>query len=230
MSDLEQILSGAQPEPEVEAQADAPEPEKQAEPEPQAEPAEKPQADPEPKAEEHTVPVSVVQELRRELRELRQAQTRQEPKPAPDVFDDPEGYRNYMQDAVKSSVTNTKLEMSRFMAERDFGKDVVQAAFDYFEENPQGTEEFLRHPSPFHAAVEQFNAQRVAKEIGSDPVAWAAKERERIRKELEAEAVAKQARDKAGKFAPSMADLPGTGGGPKSNWTGPTPLDNIIGS
>lgn len=230
MSDLEQILNGEQPEPEQQEEAQAEpevkEPEQQAEPEPEKAETEKP----EDKAEEHSVPVSVVQELRRELRELKQMQNRQEPKPAPDVFEDPEGYKAYMQEAVRGSVTSTKLEMSRFLAEKDFGKDVVQAAFDYFEEHPQGTEEFLKEPSPFHAAVEKFNAQRIAKEIGADPAAWAAKERERIRKELEAETVAKQARDKAGKFAPSMADIPGTGGGPKANWTGPTPLDKIIGS
>jgi hypothetical protein len=186
------------------------------------------QAEAEPaKAEEPTVPVAVVQELRRELRELKAMQN--PPKPAPDVFEDPNGYSEYMQHAVKNAATRTKLEMSRFMAERDHGKEAVEAAYAYFDAHPEQSAALLNEPSPFHAAVEVFNRQRVAQEIGSDPEAYRAKLEAEVRAKVESEMVAKQARDNAGKFAPSMANVTGTGGGPKSTWAGPTPIDRILG-
>lgn len=228
MSDLEQILNGAQPEPETPAVEQAPEPqveEANAEDPVAAPVASEPEVKPEP---EPSVPVSVVQELRRELRELKAERQRAEVKPAPDVFDDPQGYQNFMQEAVRASATGTKLEMSRFMAEREFGADVVQAAYDYFDEHPHESVELLKHPSPFHAAVEIFNRQRVASEIGSDPDKWMAAKEAEIRAKLEAEMVAKQARALAGTPAPSMANVTGTGGGPKGNWTGPTPLNRVL--
>ena len=87
----------------------------------------------------------------------------------------------------------------------------------------------MQHPSPFHAAVEQFNKHRVAQEIGSDPDAYKAKLEAELRGKIEAELVAKQARDAAGKFAPSMANVTGTGGGPKANWAGPASLSSVLG-
>lgn len=232
MSDLEQILDGEQSEPEtVETPA---EPEAEQEPEQaEAETEEKPEAEktPEPeKVEEpQTVPVAVVSELRRELRELKALQSQPEEKPAPDVFEDPEGYQKHMSEALGDATRRMKLETSRFMAEREFGKETVEAAFEYFNQHPEQSAALLQHASPFHAAVEQFNAHRVASEIGSDPAAYKAKLEAELRAKIEAEMVAKQARDEAGKFAPSMANVTGTGGGPKTNWTGPAPLDEVIG-
>jgi len=230
MSDLEQILSGEQPEPETEetpAEPESEQVEEQAEvEEPKAEVAE---PAPEKVDEPQTVPVGVVQELRRELRELKAAQNKQPEQPAPDIFENPEGYRDHMQNAVKSATTSTKLEMSRFMAEREYGKDTVDAAFEYFNQHPEQSGALLQHASPFHAAVEHFNKQRVAEEIGSDPDAYKAKLEAELRKKIEAELVTKQVRDAAGKYAPSMANVTGTGGGPKSNWTGPTSLESAIG-
>lgn len=223
MSDLEQLLNDEQPELET---AEIPEePEQVEEPTEPVDPVEEPE--PEKADEPQTVPVGVVQELRRELRELKAAQ--QPAKPAPDMFEDPDGYRRHMQEAVQIGVTNNKLEMSRFMAEKEFGKDTVDAAFEYFNQHPDQTSEFLKHASPYHAAVEHFNKHRVAQEIGSDPAAYREKLATEIRKEVEAELVAKQARDAAGKYAPSMANVTGTGGGPKTNWTGPTSLEAAIG-
>ena len=232
MSDLEQILNGETPEtpaaPEVVV-----DPEVKAEPTGGEAKVEEVPAEPKPevKAEEpQTVPVGVVQELRRELRELKAAQNQKPEAPAPDMFEDPDGYRNYMQAAVQSSGINSKLEMSRFMAEREFGKEVVDAAFDYFSEHPEQSQALLKSASPFHAVVEQYNNVRVAQEIGNDPTAYRAKLEAEIRAKVEAELVAKQARDAAGKFAPSLANVTGTGGGPKNEWTGPTPLSKVIGS
>lgn len=227
MSDLEQVLNGSteppQPEPEEVKAEEQVEQETETLEEPEKVEA---KADPEPEM----VPVSVVAELRRELREAKRVLVQPQPKPAPDVIEDPDGYRVHMQEALSASITSSKLELSRFMAEREFGPKVVEEAYAYFDEHPEESGALLKSASPYHAAVEHFNRVKVAKEIGSDPQAYAKKVEAEVRAKIEAEMVAKQARDKAGKFAPSMADLTGTGGGPKSNWTGPTPLTNVLGS
>lgn len=226
MSDLEQIVDGVEPEQvenePVEQEVAAQEPEVIAEPEAAPEPEQKP--------EPAMVPVDVVRELRQELRQLREAsQPRPAPQPMPDVFEDPNGYSQRMQEELRNATTASKLEMSKFMAEREFGKDNIDAMMEHFNNHPEQTQAFLKSASPFHAAMEQFNSQRVAQEIGNDPAAYRAKLEAEIRTKLEAEIVAKQARDNAGKFAPSMANVTGTGGGPKSNWTGPADLSNVLG-
>lgn len=232
MSDLDQILGG---EP-----ADAPEPAQQEAPQVEADPVAEPPAE-EPVAQEEPakpeepvmVPLSALQELRQELKQLKQVQhqaAQPKPQPAPDMFEDPEGYRAYVERNVSNGMTRAKLEMSRFMAEREFGAETVEAAYEYFNQHPDQSQALLNHPSPFHAAVDVYNRQRVAQEIGNDPEAYRQKLEAEIRAKVEAELVAKQVRDKAGRFAPSMADTPGTGGGPKTNWAGPARLDDVLGS
>lgn len=234
MSDLEQIVDGEQPELEQVEEAEAVEVEASEAPEQDAEPVVE-DATPEPeKAEEpkadQTVPLAAFLEMRQELRELKTLATpRPQPIPAPDVFEDPEGYSKHMQRQLQQSNIAQKLEMSKFMAQREFGAEKVQAMVEYFDQHPDQSQAFVNEPSPFHAAMDHFNQHRVAQEIGNDPVAYRAKLEAEIRSKIEAEMVAKQARDAAGKFAPSMANTTGTGGGPRSNWVGPTDLTSAIG-
>lgn len=227
MSDLEQVVDGVEPE---QVAAEVVEPtevvEQVAEPETPEEPEAK---EPEQKTDQ-TVPLAALLEVRQQLQELKSlAAPKEQPVPAPDVFEDPEGYQKHMRGVVEQTSINQKLEMSRFMAERDFGKEQVDAMFEYFNQHPEQSRQFLSSPSPFHAGMDFFNQQRVATEIGNDPAAYREKLEAEIRTKLEAEMVAKQARDAGGKFAPSLADVTGTGGGPRTTWTGPAPLDSVLG-
>lgn len=237
MADIEQILDGEEETVEVEEApeeqpteetseeaAEAPtEPETIEEPEKAVE-VEKP-----PQTEAEQALIGVVSSLRAELREIKSGLPQREAPKAPDFYDDPQGAVRHEIAPVQQALLSSKLETSRFMAEREFGKETVEAAFNYFNEHPEQSQALLNHPSPFHAAVETFNQQRVAREIGSDPDGWRKREREAIRKELEAEMVAEQVKNVGGKPAPSMADVTGTGGGAKTNWAGPAKLDDLIG-
>lgn len=233
MSDLDQIINGEQPEPEAVPEEVAAEPVAQeaeieaAQPEPEAE---EPAKEPEPEM----VPASVVGGLRSEIRELKAVMSQAnapEPEPMPDIFEDATGAIQHQLQPIQQQLQAQKLQMSRFHAEREFGKEVVNDAFEFFNENPGLSHALLEEASPFHAAVDIFNQHKVAKEIGNDPEAWRNAEREKMRAEIEAELVAKQAREVAASVAPSMANLNGTGGGVKpSQWDGPTPIDKVIGS
>lgn len=198
------------------------------EPEAKAEP-------PEPKEEEPSVPLSVFKSMRddykQKLDQVSQQANRpqQEPPKAPDMFENPEAYQKYVGEQIGNARTQTKLEMSRFMAERDFGAEEVQAVVDYFNDKPQLTQQFLNAPSPFHAAKQYVDAQKTAQEIGNDPAAYKARIEKEVRAQIEAEMVAKQAQEMAAKSAPSLANTNGSGGKTDPGWSGPTDLTSLIG-
>lgn len=127
------------------------------------------------------------QKAERELEDLRrwrqqmEAQQRQGQK-KPDFFDNPD-------QAVQQALIATKVQQSRFLAEREFGAEAVNEAMAYFDKNPQETHRFLEHPSPFHAAMEFYKRQKFLEEV-QDPDAWREAERERIRQELASQAPA----------------------------------------
>lgn len=146
------------------------------------------------------------QKAERELEELRrwrqqiEAQQRQGQK-KPDFFDNPD-------QAVQQALLATKVQQSRFMAEREFGAEAVNEAMAYFDQNPQETHRFLNHPSPFHAAMEFYKRQKFLEEV-QDPDQWREAERERIRQEL----AAQQASQPSKPTAPpaSLAKAPSSG-------------------
>lgn len=123
--------------------------------------------------------------------------------PPPDIHEDPEARLSFERQSFQRAMINTKLEQSRFFAEKDFGKDVVDSAMQYYDENPQLSHQFLNSPSPLHAAVEFYKRQKVADEVGLDPAAY----RERLRAELLAEM---QAQQPAQPTATSKPRLPGS--------------------
>lgn len=176
-------------------------------------------------AEPTMVPIGVVQALRQEMRELRS--TLNPPAPAPDFYEDPQAAVQYQMAPLQQALTSTKLEMSRFMAEREFGPEKVEAAFNYYNENPAKSQDLLNHPSPFHAAVAEFDRQQIASEIGNDPAAYKERVKAEVLAEIQAGMVTKQAREKVA--APSLASVTGMGGSPKTNWAGPVKLDDLIG-
>ena len=110
------------------------------------------------------------EELDRRLAELerRVAPAQKEP----DVFEDPEGRFQRERQFAALVAQNTKLEMSRFMAEKDFGADEVEEAYRFFDENPHLSHQLLQSASPFHAAVNLYKRQKFVQSIGDDPDAW----------------------------------------------------------
>lgn len=243
MSDLDNILSGVKAVDPAEApQEEQPEPEKvEAAPEVPAEPE---TVEPE-KAEEKSedpkdIPYAVfkstredlkgqLDEARRELARLQmQNQPKQEPPKTPDIYEDPEGYQKYLQGTVRQQMTGQKLQMSRFFAERELGREAVDEAVKFFDQNPQLSYQFLDAPSPYHAAVEYVKAQKTAAEIGPDPVAYRERLEQEIRQKIEAEMAAKQATAMAQRKAPSMANVNGSGGQRDPGWQGPADLDSLL--
>lgn len=107
--------------------------------------------------------------------------------PKPDFFADPEAALAAAQRAAQAAAINTKLETSRFLAEEKFGAEKVQAAYEFFDRNPHLSGQLLTSPSPFHAAVKEYEKHQAMTEIGEDPSAYRARVEAEIRERILAE-------------------------------------------
>lgn len=177
---------------------------------------EKPQDVPPTPAEsrEHFAPVTALMDEREKRQEAqRQAeaykkeldamrQRSQQPQPKPDFYDDPDK-------ALDHRINGVKLQQSKFFAEKEFGADLVQEAYAYFDQHPNESRDLMNHPSPFHAAVEHYKRQKFLSEV-NDPDQWRKSEAERIRAEVMAE-IAAGSTSRPNAPPPSMASAPSAG-------------------
>lgn len=139
-----------------------------------------------------------------ELREKLEAIEAAKQAPPPDLYADPEARLQFERSTYEQMVVNAKLDQSRWLAERDFGKALVDEAFEFYNQHPILSHQFKNEPSPFHSAVEFYKRQKAAETVGPDLDAYKA----RLRAEWEAEQQAK-----AAESAPSQtqaARLPGS--------------------
>lgn len=220
-NDIDEILEGA-----VSAEPPAePEPqETPAEPEVEAEAPPEPTPDPQPQM----VPLSALQETRAELREVKQMlESANRPEPVkPPEFLDPEGSQ-FLAQQVQAMGQNMRLELSEAKARLAHGDGVVDAALQAARE--AGTVgQFIGKPDAWSDLVKWHKRELVAKEVGDDPDAYRDKIKAEIRKEVEAEMVAKQAT--AAQPAPSLAGSTSATatGAPQQNWS-PASLGDILG-
>ena len=212
---------------------------------PPAEPT-PPAADPAPGTEGEggtTVPLAALKAIREEKKAIKdelealkatiapQAPPSPQPAPVPqampplDPFNPQFGAQ--LQHIVAHQTTQTRLQISRDMAEREFGKEEVAAAYAYFDQNPDQSHGLLKESSPFHAAVTAYRRAKAMAEIGDDPAAYRAKLAEEIRAQVVAEL---QAQPPARQPNPSLANKANlTNPSPSQEWSGPTPLDEILG-
>lgn len=166
------------------------------------------------------------QAAEREAQQLRQwrqqfeAQQRAAQMKTPDVFEDPQGFVQHTQASFQNALIGTKMEMSRFFAEREYGADLLKEASAFYDQNPQLSHQFVSHPSPWHAGVEFYKRQKAIQEIGNDPDAWKKSQLDTLREQIKAELMAEmQGQALAPRRPPiSLAGQPAAGRGePKPN-------------
>lgn len=210
--------------PEPETKAEEAEPEATPEPEPTGEEDSTPPVE-EPKSRD--VPITAMlderekrQKAEREAEEARkqlqaiearlrqQRQEQEQKKQIPDFYENPDERLQFEQGRIQREIEARTLKQSRFFAEREFGKDVVEQAVAWYDQNPQLSHQFMDHPSPFHAAVEFYKKQQFLNEV-SDPDSWREQERQRIREEVMAELKSPQSKPKAPPA--SLANAPAAG-------------------
>lgn len=235
MSDLEAIIEGETPEPEVTVDPVKEEAVVEPEVKPEEVVAEETK---EPEKEPEKIPLAVYLEERSKGKALEARVSEMEasmvPKPevpAPDMFEDPKGYNEHMQAQIVNAQQTAKMDISQAMAEEKHGVDTVAKAFEALRASGDNAaiSAIQSARMPYQDLMKWDTQRQAMSEIGSDPAAWKEAERVKMKAEIVAEMETKQAKDAAGIPAPSMAGVTGIGGGPKTAWTGPTPLDNAVG-
>jgi hypothetical protein len=92
--------------------------------------------------------------LQRRIAHAQQQQQRQQQRP--DFFEDPDSAVRQAVAPMEQALVQQKLSQSRFFAEKEFSKDLIERALEYFDQHPAESIHLMNHPSPFHAAVEYF--------------------------------------------------------------------------
>lgn len=131
----------------------------------------------------------------READELRRYREDQEAKakaaPPPDFFEKPDERLAYERQTLQHALWNERLNMSEMLARQAHGDDVVAAAQESFaaaaRKNPGLHMELRSQANPYGFVVQWHKRQEFLTDVGSDPDAWRAKERERLRAEIAAE-------------------------------------------
>lgn len=227
--ELNDIFDDTPLHPEQEAADPTPEP-------PQEEVAAEPDPTPAPQPAPEMVPVAVVGELRGENRALKErlAQlearmsqpVQQEPKPIPDVLENPDGFTGHFQGTLAQLQASIAADRSEFMAVATHGKKAVDEAFQAAKDAGI-LDRFKAQRDPWGALVEWHKVETVRQEIGDDPEAYRervkAEVAEQIRRELEAKQTAAAVAQ-----APSLAGQTSIGGRAAQAPT-LTPLDDILG-
>lgn len=160
-----------QAEPPVEPEIVAPE----SEPVTEA-PAPEPVPEPQPK-EEKSIPLGTFLDMRDKAREAerRAAELEARLKPAsdvPDPYDDPDAYRQYVNNDVQAQVTNLKFQMSDQMARQVHGADTVDKAAEWATEraksNPAFAAAYMREPHPIDWIVREHKRDSIYSQLPTD--------------------------------------------------------------
>lgn len=216
MSDLP-FLTEEKDMPEAEQEQPQAEPEPQPEPKGETEPAAPPAAQPE---EPKHIPLTALlderekrQKTERERDELARAlqaiRAAQQPQQQPDLMADPQAALAHIEARAAQVAIAEKVKTSRFLAEKEYGAELVNQAYAFFDENPHLSHALLNHPSPYHEAVAIYKRHKALQEIGPDPDAYKAKLREQLMEELKANLTPPAPKAPP----PSMAASPGVSGG-----------------
>lgn len=186
--------------PKAEAQVE-PEPPVQSEPEPAPPPEPEPQApvrEPEPgippwrlkeEADARRAAEARAAEFERQMAQIQQQQ-QQNKQPVPDIFENPSGFVGHEVrtaiDPVKSEIMSLREFYSRRDADRQYGAEKVQAAYDALAQaskagNPEAVaivHRVANSMDPFGEIVTWHLKQTVYGQIGPDPNAWFEKQLE----------------------------------------------------
>lgn len=215
--------------------------------EPEAQEAEPEQVEPEQAeapepAEQKMVPLAALHDERQKSRAvterlaqieqmLQQGQTQaqqSEPVRLPDMFEQPEAYTQAITQMMAQREANLIAEMSERFARSTHGDQVVEAAFEAAKAAGV-VDQFKGKRDAWGDLVKWHKQHQVMSEIGADPDAWREQQRAKMREEILAELSNQQQKQAAGKAGPSLAGQANLGARTNPAWSGPTPLDKILG-
>lgn len=171
--------------------------------------------------ETHSIPLSAVldererrqkAEARLALLERQLAAQQQQPQ-LPDPIEDVQGYTQHVTSVFQQSLLANKLQQSEFLAREKFGDELIDEAMAFIDNDPEENgSRFLNSPSPYHAMVAWYQAEKVKRERAAPD--FEEKLRAKIRAELEAEMRSAAPQRPSPAIRPSLATATGSRGAP----------------
>lgn len=153
------------------------------------------------------------------------------PEPAPSMWEDEQGWQQHfggqvVSAAVQQATLNSKLDMSEMMvrqANPDF--EEVKAEFlDLAKDNPVLAQQALADPHPWQRAYQIAKTHRTMRDIGATDIdSLKAKMREELLAEMQAQQPARPG------IPPSLTTERNVGARVGPAWTGPRPLNELLG-
>lgn len=175
------------------------------------------------------------QALKDKLAQLEQAIQAQQnpPAPPPDMFETPEDWQAHfsgqvVNQAVQQASLNAKLDMSEMMVRQqheDFDEH-KQAFLQLAEQNPSLVQQALADPHPWHKAYQIAKTHKTMQDIGATDIDTLKKQiREQVMAEMQAQVppVSRPA------IPPTLSAEQNVGGRTGPAWTGPKPLNELLG-
>ena len=168
--------------------------------------------------------------LRQQVEQFQTHQPQSQSQPAPDPYEDPQGYQVAVQQTVQQALFAQRLEFSEMRARDKFGDDTWEETNDWLRNRPDVAQWAASQRDPCGAAVQLYQREKLAAEIGDNPDQWREKERERLRQEILAEV---QQTAPQGATPITRAIIPGPGSqarsaAPKGGWSGPQPVKSAL--
>lgn len=233
MEDLDDVFNGEDAAPEVEEQQAEPtgvETEQVSPPEPEPEPEE---LSAEPAESKESAGIRQALQAERAKRQELEARLRNQEsqKPAPDIFEDQEGFVGHITKTMEQRILNERLNMSEFTARKEF-PDLDSKLEKYQEliaKNPSLHDEVLNSVSPYHTLVEKVNAAQefeAMKDVDSYKAKMRAEIEAELRNEINGEKKAKA--DLLDSIPPSLATETSKSGMKGPQWGGPPSLDELF--
>lgn len=170
------------------------------------------------------------QALERELEAVRQQMQQRPPEPAPDIWENTEGWQNHfgtqlVSQAVQASTSQARLQMSAMMMEQqheDFAQ-VKDELVRFVGENPAINQQVAESQHPWSTAYKAYKNQQAVAELGATNLDEL---RAKLREEILAEA---QAQSPVPGAPPTLTTERNVGARTGPAWAGPKPLDELLG-
>lgn len=172
-------------------------------------------------------------DARRKAEELERRLQQGQPQ-APQYIDpisDPQAFQANVFEQMQRAQLAQRVEFSEMRAADKHGNDAVEETRAWLTTRPDIEQWAMGQRDPWNAAIAEFKKVKLAEEIGDDPNAWRESERERLKQELLAEMQydpQPTMRPRPNIPAPASASRSASPKG--QNFTGPTPLSQIIGT
>ena len=179
------------------------------------------------------VPLSALHETRDKVKALEAqlaqfSQPQQQPQPVPDVFENPDGFYQHIQQQIAQTALNDRLNLSEEMTRQAAGDETVNAAQEWgrqqFAANPALAQQFYQQRNPYGFLVQQYQRQQALETLGDDP-----KEIEAFKAWKAAQAQIQQQPNTETPTPPKSIASATSAGGLQNIATGPTvAFDNVF--